>query len=151
MAVYFIKAIESNRIKIGFTLGDPQDRLKQLQTSTSDKLEVVATHKHGSRGLEKKLHRQFKHLHIKREWFRDEADLRQEMLRLDDEIQTELFPAMLDYAIKRTVLDHGRNADVRQYAEGYVRELIDEVSRENRTGDYENRTAPYHLEVFLHA
>lgn len=74
MAVYFIEAVGTDTVKIGVTAGDPEDRLKQLQTGCPHKLRLrVAIH--GDLRLEQWLHQQFDHLCIGGEWFRLTAEV----------------------------------------------------------------------------
>lgn len=69
MAVYFIRAVGSDRVKIGFTDGDPKNRLKQLQTSCADDLRLVHVIPDATKEDEKLLHVYFRKSHIRREWF----------------------------------------------------------------------------------
>lgn len=69
MAVYFIRAVGSNRVKIGFTASDPNQRLKQLQTSCADELRVIHLIPDGRKDEERRLHLIFRRSHIRREWF----------------------------------------------------------------------------------
>lgn len=70
MAVYFVRAKGTNRVKIGYTKScDPTKRLHQLKTSCADDLTIVQCYGDGDRGLEKQFHKQFERSHIKREWF----------------------------------------------------------------------------------
>lgn len=56
--VYFIEAIGAERIKIGFTSGDPAVRLRDLQTACPFMLRVIA-HVRGSMDDEAALHERF--------------------------------------------------------------------------------------------
>lgn len=70
MAVYFVKAKGTNRVKIGYTASnDPKSRINQLKTSCADTLELVQFYPDAPREVEKKFHDRFKSSHIKREWF----------------------------------------------------------------------------------
>lgn len=69
--VYFIEAVGCGRIKIGFTKGDPEERLRSLQTGSPFPLRVVATMR-GSAEEEAKLHHRFGDLRVAPnvEWFK---------------------------------------------------------------------------------
>ena len=72
-AVYFIEdSIE--RIKIGFS-NDPQKRLGELQTGSSNSLRLIGSIP-GGKDLESKLHSDFAHLKLKNEWFHATQGLR---------------------------------------------------------------------------
>lgn len=72
--IYFLKAERSKRIKIGFTTGDPADRLKSLQTGSPERLEVVASAP-GSMADEGALHDQYESANVCGEWFDPVDDL----------------------------------------------------------------------------
>lgn len=72
--VYFIRSQKTHAIKIGFTAGMVEDRLKSLQTAHPCQLEVLGTLS-GGRDYEKSLHRRFKSLALKGEWFEPHPDL----------------------------------------------------------------------------
>ena len=68
MTVYFIRDSSTNRIKIGYTTRPVEDRVKELQTGNSTKLEVIRTES-GSMELEKTYHSLFSDYSHDREWF----------------------------------------------------------------------------------
>src|SRR4051812_35404259 len=71
--VYFVRA--GNAVKIGRTTNLP-GRLKALATASAVPLELLAAVP-GGRPEEARLHRRWRHLHIRGEWFRaDEALVR---------------------------------------------------------------------------
>jgi hypothetical protein len=72
--VYFIRSQKTHAIKIGFTAGKVEDRLKSLQTAHPCELEVLGTLS-GSREHEKSLHTRFASLVLKGEWFEPHPDL----------------------------------------------------------------------------
>lgn len=75
--IYFIAAKGTNKVKIGYTSGDPTNRLKSLQTGSSEPLEIIAAIP-GTMADEKSLHAQFDHLRIPgggQEWFRRDPAL----------------------------------------------------------------------------
>ena len=54
--------------KIGYTAGDPKDRLQMLQTGSSRALSLVTTLP-GEMSDEKRLHARFAHVRVRGEWF----------------------------------------------------------------------------------
>lgn len=73
--VYFLACHETGRIKIGFTKGDPIERLKNLQTGCSTELALIAQHP-GTPETERRLHERFKDCRLHREWFQITDELR---------------------------------------------------------------------------
>lgn len=72
-AVYFIEAVGSGMVKIGFTHGMVSRRVRQMQTSNHCALEILAEFE-GFDGEERSVHARFNHLRGLGEWFRlDEA------------------------------------------------------------------------------
>lgn len=73
--IYFIRAGEN--IKIGLTRAGVTQRLKSLSSSHWESMEVLATIKNVTAGVEQELHARFGHLRIRpdREWFRPGPDL----------------------------------------------------------------------------
>lgn len=72
--VYFVRSEKTHAIKIGFTAGQVEDRLRALQTAHPYKLQVLATFC-GSREYEKALHAQFANHRLEGEWFKPHPDL----------------------------------------------------------------------------
>lgn len=72
--IYFIKSDETKEIKIGYTSGEVEKRLKSLQTGHPYKLQVLATMP-GSRDDEKNLHERFASSRLSGEWFKPYPDL----------------------------------------------------------------------------
>lgn len=77
--VYFIACTLTNRVKIGFTTGDPRARLKALQTGAPAPLRLLAVQP-GSIETERDLHGQFSSCHVHGEWFQPDDDLVRHML-----------------------------------------------------------------------
>lgn len=74
--VYFILATVSGMIKIG-RADDPKRRFCVLQTGSAEVLELLGTVPDTSGGLlEKTLHRRFRKLRVRGEWFRDDPAIR---------------------------------------------------------------------------
>jgi hypothetical protein len=69
MSIYFVQALETNAVKIGYTSGDAIRRVRQLQTSCPDTLKILHVVLGEGRSHEKELHRLFASSHIRREWF----------------------------------------------------------------------------------
>lgn len=68
--IYFIRAGESGPIKIGFST-NPEQRLRTLQTAHTDKLTMLHC-QIGTKADEARLHRKFRNIHVKGEWFAPE-------------------------------------------------------------------------------
>lgn len=64
--IYFARC--GDHIKIGFTRGTPEKRLKGLSTASPFPVELVASMP-GSQELERELHERFGEFHTKGEWF----------------------------------------------------------------------------------
>lgn len=71
MTVYLIYHPGDHALKIGFTDGDPEDRLRFMQTGSASPLELVNVIPGASRSVEGYFHRQFSHFRIRGEWFAD--------------------------------------------------------------------------------
>jgi hypothetical protein len=71
MSVYFIRA--GDYIKIGVA-SDPHRRLREHQTSSPQKLELVGVIE-GGRELERALHAMFSDAHVNGEWFKPTAKM----------------------------------------------------------------------------
>jgi DNA-binding NtrC family response regulator len=72
--IYFIQAGENGPIKIGVTGGEVCERVKQLQTASPYKLNLIAI-ENGFKDAEIILHNKFKHLRMEGEWFGPGDDL----------------------------------------------------------------------------
>ncbi len=73
--IYFIKNIETGRIKIGYS-ETPKKRLRELQTGSDSRLVIIKTIK-GDLNKEKELHDKFSHLRTNGEWFESDDELLQ--------------------------------------------------------------------------
>jgi len=68
--VYFIRKGDQDIFKIGMTRNEPEVRLSQIQTSTSDKLNLYgAIHSKYPRKLELELHKKYDKYRLSGEWF----------------------------------------------------------------------------------
>lgn len=72
--IYFVQGETTRLIKIGYTQGAPAIRLAQLQSSSPDKLLMLAV-AHGTEEDEHTIHAFFKGLRCHYEWFKPEAAL----------------------------------------------------------------------------
>ena len=72
--LYFIEAVNTGFIKIGRS-ADPERRLAQLATGSPNELVILGKISGGST-LEAELHRRFKGLRERREWFKVSPELR---------------------------------------------------------------------------
>ena len=70
MAIYFIRAVESNRVKIGYTAGNPHKRLRAMQTGCPEKLKVEFFFREAGPDQESYFHDMFKEQRVRGEWFR---------------------------------------------------------------------------------
>lgn len=66
--VYFIACKETQRCKIGFTKGDVEKRLKNLQTGAAGELRLIAMQP-GTPDTERALHERFAEQRLHGEWF----------------------------------------------------------------------------------
>lgn len=72
--IYFIQDTSVLNIKIGFTAGDAEKRLRELQTGSPCGLVVLATIP-GEKALERTLHERFASARVHGEWFRPVPEL----------------------------------------------------------------------------
>lgn len=108
MTVYLIKNPRENAVKIGYTDGDPMDRLRSLQTGSPSVLYLIDTIEDAPRDTEQELHARFTHLRVRRngEWFHDDgsilsafeshraAEHREHLLTAVRELESKLLPAL---------------------------------------------------------
>ncbi len=73
-SVYFARAGQDGPIKIGFTAGEPTQRIAGLQTGCPWPIFLIGSLP-GSTQNEGDLHRRFAHLRIEGEWFQPEPEL----------------------------------------------------------------------------
>jgi hypothetical protein len=66
--IYYIACTATERLKIGYTKGEPEVRLKQLQTGSAADLRLIACHA-GSPEDERRIHQQFEKQRVRGEWF----------------------------------------------------------------------------------
>lgn len=71
--IYFVRAMPSDEIKIGFT-ARPRERFSELQMGTTEKLELLGIVK-GGFNLEESLHNRFKSQRIRGEWHKNSPEL----------------------------------------------------------------------------
>jgi len=76
--VYFILDEKSNAVKIGHTKGPIVDRIVEIQVGNPNELRIIAVIPEWSsiKHREKRLHRKFKDLNTRGEWFRYEDEIR---------------------------------------------------------------------------
>lgn len=79
--VYFLEVEGEPVVKIGFSRGEPQDRLKSLQGSAWKRLILMGAVR-GSIGCERALHIHFARHFIRGEWFRMSNPVRKEIAAL---------------------------------------------------------------------
>lgn len=72
--IYYIACTSTQRLKIGYTQGEPEVRLKQLQTGSAADLRLMACHA-GTLDDERQLHEKFASQRLRGEWFEMSEDL----------------------------------------------------------------------------
>ncbi len=72
VSVYLVQAAGRDVFKIGSS-NDPEERLRSLQTSCYDDLEIVARRPNSCRCIEQSMHRLFAEKRIRGEWFKLDA------------------------------------------------------------------------------
>lgn len=79
MTVYLIRHPGDQAVKIGYTDGDPLDRLRAMQTGSASELTLVATLPDAPRSVEQEMHRRFRELRVRPngEWFFDSPAIRE--------------------------------------------------------------------------
>jgi len=82
--VYFIRAEGTGSIKIGFSTNHPSIRLKELQTGSPSKLELVSFYE-GSQIEENELHHEFAEERGNGEWFEESPRLKAKIKELIEE------------------------------------------------------------------
>jgi hypothetical protein len=80
-SVYFIEAVGTDMVKIGYTC-NTKDRLKKLQTASPHELRLVASCK-ASFLEEQRLHSRFAHCRVRGEWFERVPEIEAEIERLN--------------------------------------------------------------------
>lgn len=83
MTIYFIRAGDSGNIKIGYTAGSAERRMKQLQTGNIFDLELLGTIP-GEMQDEKSMHQELKEYALRGEWFRSATELMAVILEMID-------------------------------------------------------------------
>lgn len=73
--IYFMLSEKMNAVKIGFTRGKIEDRLKKCQTWNPYNVDVLKIHK-GTMIEERNLHKKFVKFKIKGEWFKYSKELK---------------------------------------------------------------------------
>src|SRR5690348_10834207 len=77
MPVYFIQCEDANKyIKIGYTQGDPQERLEKLQVGCPYPMTLLGVVDSG-RKVERELHRKYDSHRVRGEWFRPDMNILQ--------------------------------------------------------------------------
>lgn len=72
--IYYIACTATQRLKIGYTQGEPEVRLKQLQTGSAANLRLICCHE-GSLDDERRIHSRFAEQRMRGEWFEMSEDL----------------------------------------------------------------------------
>jgi hypothetical protein len=72
--IYYIACTATERLKIGYTRGEPEVRLKQLQTGSAAELRLIACHE-GEPEDERRLHDKYADHRVRGEWFQMSSEL----------------------------------------------------------------------------
>lgn len=72
--IYFIACTETFRVKIGYTAGDPIQRMKALQTGSPTPLTFMAVQP-GTQAEEREMHERFAAHRLHGEWFSPHPDI----------------------------------------------------------------------------
>lgn len=88
--VYLIRCENNNSYKIGVT-SNIQQRIKSIQTSSPDKIELIETYRSDHAfEIEKTLHNYYSHCHIINEWFElfleDEINFKEKCLKIENNL-----------------------------------------------------------------
>lgn len=124
--VYFIQAVESGRIKIGYSSNSGKRRLAEMSTGSPEQLEVLGEVP-GDVAFERELHRRLRHSRLHGEWF----ELTPEVL----EVLAEYEISVPDRAYARWAM-RARNQtgmiEAREEELGYLRKEVSRLSYEVR-------------------
>jgi len=74
VTVYFLRAGDTDMVKIGWTNGLVEHRVAMMQPGCWETLQIIRAVA-GNRAVESWLHKRFAHCRIEREWFRFDADM----------------------------------------------------------------------------
>lgn len=99
MAIYYARQRGTNLVKIGYAKGDPDGRIKTLQTGCPTDIELLASEP-GDVSAEKARHREFAPYAFRSEWFRMAAPIAQRVALCNQEFASlaELEPGLLAVA-----------------------------------------------------
>lgn len=103
--IYFLRAHESGRVKIGHTDRPVADRVRELQTGSPDRLSLIGTMRGDQRG-ERSLHARFAESREHGEWFRPTEDLMGFIAMAATDPRLDLVPPVAAY--QRGYLDAAR-------------------------------------------
>ena len=85
--IYFIQNLRSGLIKIGFTDGNPRQRLRQLQTGAGSRLVLLGVIP-GDRYVEAFWHHRFRKQRVDHEWFQISRRQVEEIIECSDRIES---------------------------------------------------------------
>lgn len=101
--VYFIQEADQGAVKTGFTVSNPFQRLMELQTGNSCKLSLVGAI-WGDSSLERSIHKLYKHLRIRGEWFKAEI-----LTFFDTLDSVDLNKLETDFCVKKKLKSENNN------------------------------------------
>lgn len=122
MAIYFIS--DGEYIKIGYTKGDPKDRLASLQSGNARQLTLVSTIS-GNITKKQTLHQRFHHLKARGEWFQ----LTEEIEKFINFSETEKEQEFLKPYIDPIGLDVGVDAWFQRCPKDQLHKILQEVTK----------------------
>lgn len=141
MAVYFLRAGDTEMVKIGWTTGTVEQRMATIQPGCWQTLRVIREVS-GGRAVETWLHKRFAHCHVEREWFcfdpemltvePREIDRSGKVREVFDWLKRAQTQPCLGYLAKELCLPEGVIASWQEVPEEY----LDEVSCATRTGPW---------------
>jgi hypothetical protein len=131
--IYFIRDEETLRIKIGFTAGDGEDRLRDLQTGCPGRL-VLLFQMEGSKQEEKAWHQRFASARVRDrgEWFYPVPELMLAIMEakvLQLEAENARLQAALDAERERLLVARGQLGSLSVFAEKSVGVALENISR----------------------
>jgi hypothetical protein len=113
--IYYIACTATERLKIGYTRGEPEVRLKQLQTGSAAPLRLIACHQ-GTPDDERSLHEEFAEERVRGEWF-------QASERLLQRVSLIIWFSATEFAVEGTEPPLWIKAGLRAMADGSLKPL----------------------------
>lgn len=109
--VYFIRAVGTSRIKLGFS-AEPEKRLRELQTASPNRLVLLAKWP-GTVAIERQLHKEFAEYRVRGEWFKLPRPLIEQLLGSAKPVRSVEKPNTEDLRLWRLTTYRDRHGKVR--------------------------------------